>query len=235
MRQLVIGLGQVGSALHEVLSAKYATVGIDIKDSVNEKFPVVHVCIPFNDNFDCAVERYLDKYLAPKGLVVIHSTVAVGASKRHNAVHSPIRGVHPNLAGGIRTFEKFFGGARAAEAAEIFEALGITCIVTDKAENTEALKLWDTTYYGWNIIFEKAVKQYCDENGLDFDIVYTQANQGYNVGYAALGRFDVLRPVLKHFPGKIGGHCVVPNARILKGEIGEYILQKDEEYKQEVL
>lgn len=230
MRQLVIGLGQVGSALHEVLSEKYPVVGIDLKDSVEEKFPVVHICIPYNEGFHCAVNKYLDKYLMSEGLVIIHSTVAVGTAAQFNAVHSPIRGVHPNLASGIRTFQKFFGGPRAEEAADIFRAMGIECITTGRAENTEALKLWDTTYYGWNILFEKAVKEYCDLNGLDFDIVYTKANEGYNIGYAQLGRMDVLRPVLKHYPGKIGGHCVVPNAKILGTEIGELILRKNDEY-----
>lgn len=230
MRHLVIGLGQVGSALREVLSDMYPVVGIDIKDSVDEKFPIVHICIPYNDNFHCAVERYLAKYQADGGLVIIHSTVQIGTAKVYDAVHSPIRGVHPNLAGGIRTFQKFFGGRRAEEAADIFRALGIECITTDKAENTEALKLWDTTYYGWNILFEKAVWEYCQNHGLDFDIVYTKANEGYNMGYAQLGRVDVVRPVLKHYEGKIGGHCVVPNARILGTEIGDLILKKNDQF-----
>jgi UDP-N-acetyl-D-mannosaminuronate dehydrogenase len=156
--------------------------------------------------------------------------VAVGTSAQFNAVHSPIRGVHPHLAEGICTFEKYFGGERAVEAADLFASLGINCITTDKAENTEAMKLWDTTYYGWNIVFEKAVHAYCEEHRLDFDIVYTHANRGYNSGYADLGMDNVQRPVLKHYPGKIGGHCVIPNAKLLGGEIADFILDSDEKY-----
>jgi hypothetical protein len=87
--------------------------------------------------------------------------------------------------------------------------------------------LWDTTYYGWNIVFEKAVKAYCDQLGLDFDIVYTQANKSYNSGYVSLGMKNVQRPVLKDYSGQIGGHCVLPNAKILGGKIADFILEND--------
>jgi nucleoside-diphosphate-sugar epimerase len=233
MTQLVIGSkGQVGSALIEVLSEKYEVSGIDINESIPHQFDVLHICIPYNDRFDSATATYIEQYLAPDGLVIIHSTVPLGTSAKFNAVHSPIRGVHPNLAGGIRTFTKFFGGPRAAEAAWIFAQLGIEAVTSPRAEDTEAMKLWDTTYYGWNIVFEKAVKAYCDKHGLDFRVVYTWANEGYNEGYAKLGMSNVQRPVLKDYPGKIGGHCVIPNARLLglEEDVADFILQKNEEY-----
>jgi hypothetical protein len=241
MRQLIVGAkGQVGSALYEVLAAHYPVVGIDMDntlDALNSRgelaavaFDVLHICIPYNEKFEAAVMDYCADFLAAGGLTIIHSTTAVGVSHKLAAVHSPIRGVHPKLADGIRTFEKFFGGPRAEEAAAIFRELGIVCVCTDKADNTEALKLWDTTYYGWNIIFEKAVKAYCDENELDFDIVYKQANETYNSGFTALGKQNVVRPVMKDFPGKIGGHCVISNAQILGGEFADLICRKNKEY-----
>lgn len=225
MKHLVIGRGQVGSALIEVLSERYVVKSIDINERLKAKFEVVHICIPYNQGFDASVRSYLAKYLAPLGLVIIHSSVAVSTSRSFYAVHSPIRGVHPNLAEGIRTFTKFFGGWRAEEAAKIFRKLGIKCVTTRDSADTEALKLWDTTYYGWNIVFEKAVKAYCDEHGLDFNVVYTQANRSYNKGYAELGMGNVQRPVLEHRGGPIGGHCVIPNAKILGGEIADFILE----------
>lgn len=223
MKQLVIGLGEVGKALFEVLEG--AVCGID-KDDVYQdvRFDVIHVCIPYSPKFHQTVKDYVHDYLAPDGLVIIHSTVPVGESRSHGAVHSPIRGVHPRLAQGIRTFVKFFGGSRAGEAAEIFQRLGIECRTTSKSETTEALKLWDTTYYGWCIVFEKAVKAYCEKHALDFDVVYRQANLTYNNGYAWLGRCDVWRPVLNHVDGPIGGHCVIPNARLLGGSIANMVL-----------
>jgi hypothetical protein len=237
MRQLIVGSkGEAGAALYEVLSQNEAhtTVGVDLQDGPDITttalvyFDVMHICIPYNENFDLAVRQYKDQFLAEEGLLIIHSTVEVGTSAKHGAVHSPIRGVHPNLVAGIRTFEKYFGGPRAEEAAAIFRDLNITCVCTDKAENTEALKLWDTTYYGWNIVFEKAVHAYCQEHQLDFDLVYRQANESYNRGFTMLGMSHVVRPVMKDIEGKIGGHCVISNARILKGPIADFILQQNQ-------
>lgn len=228
MKHLVIGRGQVGTALIEVLRERYDVWSIDADGGPKKLLSdVVHVCFPYDQFFDSSLERYKLRYLRSGGLVIIHSTVPLGTSAKHDAVHSPIRGVHPNLAEGIRTFAKFFGGPRAKEAAIIFWKLGIQVTTTFSAMNTEALKLWDTTYYGWNIVFEKAVKAYCDELALDFDIVYTQANKTYNRGYAGLGMGNVQRPVLEHREGPIGGHCVIPNAKILGGEIAQFILEQN--------
>jgi len=238
-QHLVIGSqGQVGSAILEVLSAldafsKERTAdGIDyLSDRLPGKYEVIHICFPYSDKFVEAVKVYSDLYLADKGLLIIHSTVPVGTSALCNAVHSPIRGVHPHLAEGIRTFKKFFGGPRAPEAAWMwYNLVGTECATSPRAEDTEAMKLWDTTYYGWNIVFEKAVRAYCDEHKLSFEVVYTWANESYNDGYATLGMNNVLRPVLKDYPGKIGGHCVIPNAKLLGGEIADFILDSNEKY-----
>lgn len=226
-KHLIIGTGQVGSALFEVLYDKYDVTGIDIDRFALEEFDVIHICIPYVDGFVTSVTNYKLQYLAPGGLVIIHSSVAVGTSNRLGAVHSPIRGVHPNLAKGIRTFTKFFGGLRSGEAADIFRDLGIQCVTTPDARNTEALKLWDTTYYGWNIVFEKAVHEYCEKHGLDFNVVYTRANRTYNTGYRRLDMPEVSRPVLDHREGPIGGHCVIPNAKILDSEIADFILEQN--------
>jgi len=216
----------------EVLSEARANVtGIDIDNKASGRFDFVHICIPYSDTFRYSTLKYMEEYQKEDGLTIIHSTVPVGTSTYLGAVHSPIRGIHPHLASGIRTFKKFFGGPKAAEAAIMWDNLvGTGCVTSRLAEDTEAMKLWDTTYYGWNIIFEKAVKAYCDEHGLDFKTVYSWANETYNEGYAALGVNNVQRPVLKHYPGKIGGHCVIPNAKLLDSPVAEFLVKKNEEY-----
>ncbi len=96
---------------------------------------------------------------------------------------------------------------------------------------SEALKLWDTTQYGWMIVLNKEIKKWCDENGLDFEVIYTEANKSYNEGYQKLGRPEVMRPYLKYMSGKVGGHCIVPNCRLLNSEIAKFILKKNRSYK----
>lgn len=230
MRILVIGLGEVGKAISNVLhETEHEVFGIDKNEKAEGVFDVINICFPYFPNFVEAVKVYQEKYLI-SGLTIIHSTVPIGTSDKLGAVHSPIRGVHPHLEDGIKTFTKYFGGWRAVEAQEVFSSVILKRVTTTNAKNTEALKLWDTTYYGWNIIFNKAVKEFCNEHGLDFDLVYTEANNDYNAGYKELGRLEVQRPVLKHMEGQIGGHCVISNCHILGGGIAEFILSEDAKY-----
>lgn len=230
-RHLVIGLGEVGSSLFRVLREHYDVEGIDSKSSVDGAFGVIHACLPYSKRFQTILEDYLKLYADNEALVIIHSTVPLGVTEGiEGAVHSPVRGVHPQLDKGIKEFVKFFGGARAEEAAALFEAIGIETLCTKNPRNTEAMKMWSTTYYGWNIIFQKLVQEYCEEHGLDPNFVYKESNLTYNEGYQELGRGNVVRPVLDHVPGGIGGHCVIPNCRLLESEVSRIILEQNNRF-----
>ena len=226
---LVLGYGEVGKAIYEVLSSVYTTHAYDPKYTglpPQNHYNTLHICYPCPDRaeFISKTRAYINRF-KPK-LVIIHATVPVGTTQKLGdiAVHSPVRGVHPNLAEGIRTFYKYFGGKRAHRAASIFKLIGMPTKTTRYARNTEALKLWDTSQYGVMIMLEKEIHKYCKKHKLDFDLIYTHANQTYNMGYTVLDRFEVVRPYLKHMPGKIGGHCVLPNAKLLDNEFINKIL-----------
>jgi hypothetical protein len=60
------------------------------------------------------------------------------------------------------------------------------------------------------------MKKICDNLNVDFEEAVTKWNKDYNESYMKLGKGNVVRPVL-YPPNKIGGHCVIPNAKILKG------------------
>ena len=212
MVHLIVGYGEVGKGLHEVIGeAHYHDLGGGSwKD---EHVDVVHICIPFvdSDSFNKEVE----KWKSVGNLVIVHSSVPIGTCDKLGVVHSPIRGVHPHLAEGIRTFVKYFGGNGAGEASRIFKTLGIRTKIYRKAKTTEAIKLWDTTQYGRLIMLEKEIHEWCEKNDVPFSAVYTKANKDYNRGYTQLGMQHVVRPYLKHIEGPIGGHCVLPNAKLL--------------------
>ncbi len=224
--QVVVGLGEVGTALREVLVCD----GHDPfkKAYASGHYDVMHVAFPYNQavhDFKATVDGY--KKIFTPDLVIVHSTVPIGTSREVGAVHSPIRGVHPHIAKGIRTFVKCFGGERAEEAALIFQKLGIKTYCTDLPENTEAGKLWDTTQYGIFILLNKEIYAFCEKHRLDPEVVYAMFNATYNDGYAELGRHEVLRPYLKNTPGPIGGHCVVPNARLLESPSAKRIIEEN--------
>ena len=229
-KHLIIGSGEVGRSLFNVLKLHYDVFLRDKNDDLSGKFDVIHICYPYNKNFTKISKSYILKY--KPDLIIIHSTVPVGITKKISltAVHSPIRGLHPNLEKGIKTFVKYFGGKKAKEAAKIFSNMGIKTQHFAKSETTELLKILDTTYYGWNIIFAKEVKRICDKLKLNFDDVYTIANKDYNNGYIKLGKSNVVRPVLKPIPGKIGGHCVVQNCDLLNDWITKIIKERNKNY-----
>ena len=226
-KHIVIGLGEVGSALQKVIGCD----GEDrFKGTFHEKqhFDFLHICIPYSENFVDEVLAYQDKY-SPK-YTIIHSSVPIGTSRKCKALHSPIRGVHPNLDMGILTFKKFIGGEKSYDVAQELNKFGIDCICTLKPENTEALKLLDTLQYGILIMLEKEIYKFCKEHSLDENIVYTLANETYNEGYLKMFRPEVVRPYLKHMDGKIGGHCVINNAKITDFWLARMLLNKNEEY-----
>jgi hypothetical protein len=169
MSQLVVGLGQIGSAVQSILGCE----GVDKELSEAKHYDVIHVAIPFNEAFDANMRQFIDLYTPD--LIVVHSTVAPGTCEKFGAVHSPARGRHPNLEPGIRTFTKFFGGPRALEAAQLFADKGLDVFITEKSITTELAKLFDTTQYGLQILMQKRIKEACDKYGADFDVGGTRS------------------------------------------------------------
>lgn len=228
-KHLVIGLGEVGLALQEVFECDGEDPVKNIK-ATSDRYDVLHIAFPYSDTFIQSVKEYSYKYAAQ--YVVIHSTVPIGTSRQCHALHSPIRGVHPHLAESIRTFKKFVGGLESPEVAEIFKDFGIDCYCTGEQENTEALKLWDTTQYGALILLNKEIKRFCDQHELDFAVVYVLANETYNQGYQAMYRPEVLRPYLEYRKEPIGGHCVIPNAMLLDSPTARKILSDNKKLQE---
>ena len=250
-RHLILGAGEVGQALYLVLSPHFDVSIRDKESDIRGTFDVLHIAYPPFKNFVAVTKQYIKEY--KPSLVIIHSTVPVGTTKKVGplAVHSPIRGMHikgchPGIIGAsvpkvegnpqyfansLFHFPKYFGGAKAEQAARYFEKIGIPVQIFSKAETTELAKILDTTYYGWNIVFAKEAKQMCDKLGLDFNEVYTIPNVDYNEGYKKLGKGNVVRPVLKDVPGGIGGHCVVSNCDLLNSWVTNTIKERDKIYR----
>lgn len=100
---------------------------------------------------------------------------------------------------------------------------------------TEIGKIFDTTYYGVCIAWHGETEKICKKFGVNFKEAVTDFNQTYNEGYTKLGKKNVVRPVLYPPKGKIGGHCIIPNAKILKrlydGKFLDLLLRYESEGK----
>jgi len=217
MTHLVIGMGEVGTALAEVLDCP----GVDIEPVPDVCQPdIIHVAYPHSPSF-VDVTRHYERVHQP-GLVVVHSTVPVGTCDRYGWVHSPVRGRHPNLSVSLTAFVKQFGGSRAWEAAEIWPG---PVDVTELAANTEAAKLFELAQFGLQVRVAQSVYDYCELHGLNPDIVYGRSAEIYNQGYSKLGDDRFVRPVLDHVAGPIGGHCVVQNVGLLDHPIAGLVTE----------
>jgi UDP-N-acetyl-D-mannosaminuronate dehydrogenase len=218
----ILGFGEVGQAVAKFY--KDPLVKDLQRDDGLEGVEVLNICIPYNgDEFIEVVKKEIG--LIKPGLVIIHSTVAPGTTKKIAdetgvmAVHSPVRGVHPNLFEGVKTFVKYIGADTEQAgiiAKDHLESLGMKTKVFTPSKTTELGKLFSTTYYGLCIAYHAEMKKICEKEGVDFDKTVTDFNKTYNEGYVQLGKPNVVRPVLYPPEGGIGGHCVIPNAKILK-------------------
>src|SRR5712664_3949368 len=111
---VVVGLGEVGRPLLELLSKHYKVVGVDIAPPPVCKGDVLHICIPFEiPDFEGETARYIE--LFQPGVTVINSTVAVGTTRKialrtgTAVAHSPVRGKHVRMLEELSQYTKFVG------------------------------------------------------------------------------------------------------------------------------
>src|SRR5262249_46485678 len=71
-------------------------------------------------------------------------------------------------------------------------------------EAVEIAKLTETTFFGLMIAWAQEVERYADRLDVSYDDIVSF--------YEEIGFF----PLVKYFPGVIGGHCVMPNIELLK-------------------
>lgn len=210
---VIVGLGEVGRPLFELASKYHEAIGVDVSPPAQrvEGVAVMHVCYPFGiDNFIGQTVRYIDLF-RPK-LTIVNSTVAVGTTRAiakltgGAVAHSPVRGKHAHMLKDLLAYSKFVGAIDAntgKNAATHFESLGMKTTILSSPEATELAKLTETTYFGLLIAWAQEVERYCDQLGPNYDEIASF--------YEEVKFF----PPVKFFPGVIGGHCVMPNIRIL--------------------
>jgi len=234
-RIAIIGNGEIGSSLAEVYKAKGKEPMIrDINfNTIHGDVDVLDICLPYGEEFVNVVNDYIDEYL-PK-ITIIHSTVPVGTTKKikRPCVHSPVRGIHPNLKEGIEKFVKFIGyndPVDLALAKEHYQDLGIVFYPVQDSNATELAKLTSTTYYGLCIAWHGEMKKMCDKHNIDFDVI-NKWTLSYNLGYYGMDMQHVVRPNLYPPEEGIGGHCVIPNTEILAEEFESKALDLILEYK----
>jgi len=210
---IVVGLGEVGKPLFEIIRMRHQAFGIDIDLAAPlNRCDVMHVCFPFRDEkFVGQVVEYIGRY--QPALTIINSTVAPGTTRRiavesgAPVVNSPVRGKHAHMREELLHYTKFIGALDSESggcAVEHFESVGMRTKLLGSPEASEIAKLTETTYFCLMIAWAQEIERYCDQSGQDYEEVTSF--------YEEIKFF----PPVKYFPGAIGGHCVMPNIEILR-------------------
>ena len=227
---LVVGLGEIGRALFDLLKEKggFTVYGLDLDEAkmratcqdsseMPDKVDTMHICLPCKDqtSFVATVAGYTEKF--KPNLVIINSTVHPGTTKKAQqsctclVAHSPVRGVHESpehMKWEIKRYIKYVGGAdeKAAEAAcKHFEKMGLKVKKLKSCAETELAKLFETTYRAWMIACFQEMHRISRAFEVEFDDAVDFLDDTHRI------RLD--RPIM--FPDVIGGHCLIPNTELL--------------------
>jgi UDP-N-acetyl-D-mannosaminuronate dehydrogenase len=250
---LVVGLGEIGRTLFELLKEKssFSVYGLDLDKTkmhatrqdpskLPKEVDTMHICLPCKDQdkFVATVTSYTSQF-QPK-LLIINSTVPPGTTKKVQqsctclVAHSPARGVHKSpehMKWEMRRWTKYVGGssAKAAEAAcKHFEKMGLKVKTLKSCAETELAKLFETTYRAWMIACFQEMHRIARALEANFGDVVDFLEDTHRV------RLD--RPIM--FPGFIGGHCLIPNTELLlqsyDSEFLRLILESNQKRKEEL-
>lgn len=208
---LVVGLGEVGGPLLEVLGTAHRAFGRDVADRAFHGVQILHVCFPFGPEFVASAARYVARY-RPE-VVVVNSTVVPGTTRAIQeetatpAVYSPVRGKHARMAEELRRYRKFVAGTSAEAVATVAGHFAAAQVATRRMscpESLELAKLLETSYFGVLVAWAQEMDRFAASTGAD---------------YAEMAGFfeeiDFFPPV-SFEPGYIGGHCVMPNLDLLE-------------------
>lgn len=227
-RSLIIGLGEVGTALFRVLNDLDAVFGLDINTADEfSKIDVMHVCIPYSKDFTKIVLNYRERF-NPK-LVIIYSSVPIGTCEEIglDVIHSPIEGKHPDLDKSIRVFTRWLGciDIKSLELASEFWVRFTDIMQVYSSRFTEFLKLRSTSKYGLNIAWADYERVTTKTLGMEYEQI-REYDRDYNDLYQELGDYDNQRYIMYPPNGVIGGHCVVPNAELLNDQFPSPMLDQ---------
>tara|TARA_Y100000996_G_C22446049_1_gene611852 strand:- start:157 stop:930 length:774 start_codon:yes stop_codon:yes gene_type:complete len=230
-KDVVAGLGEIGTPILKLLSKNFEVVGYDLNiklmnqkkfNKLNDtKTSFLHIAIPISPKFDNNVLK-LNKKFNPE-CIVIHSTISPGTTTRLQKkinipiIYSATRGVHKRMIKDIKRYVKFFAISSSAPekkwATEMYskkmKKSGIKTKKMSKPETLELAKIiCDTSYLGWLINYSQISNQIAKSFDVNYDEMWSFSDE--------IHKFLGNRP--KMFPGYIGGHCVIPNLDLINNE-----------------
>lgn len=232
MRHVVIGAGEVGSAVIGLLRDGNSVSVIDkdpTKTVMADEFnhDVMHICIPYSRSFVEDVREYVDR-MEPKR-VLIWSSVPIGTTREvsPDACHTLVEGKHPDILAYLQTMVRWIGGSNMHNLSylcDLFTDLGLAVKPIGSSNFTEFLKLRSTSKYGINLAWTDYEARTAEKLGMPFELV-NEFDTEYNKLYRDAAQPQFQRYILTDPKGEIGGHCVVANAKLLNEQHPSELLE----------
>lgn len=221
---VLIGLGEIGRPLFNLIAKAEngKTIGVDIQPvEIIGPIGIMHICIPFQleRNFIATVTAYAKNY-KPK-VIVVNSTVTPGTSEAIETassiptVYSPVRGKHTRMESELLNYTKFLAGTNkeaVGEVEEHFKRIGIKTKTISNPRTLELSKLLETTYFGLLVSWAQEMDRFAKQVGGEYSEI---APFFQEISY--------LPPVMFQ-PGYIGGHCIMPNIKLLDSQFSSEFL-----------
>lgn len=238
MKSLIIGKGQIGTALYEIFAPFHEIFIRDVDDVDHFGIEVLHICFPDSVEFVKFTKEYIEKY--QPDLTVIHSSVGVGKTEEcgDHVVYSPVRGRHPKLVSDLKIYEKFVFSLDLNDLNKAKQYLSRCNLKVKGFQQSpkvgETLKLISNVHMGVEIAWRQELERIFKKTGTS-DFVYQLWEETYRDGYLKSGDMNLVRPLMR--PDPIGGHCIVPCTEILQkqfpSKILDFVLESNEKKKGE--
>ena len=245
-KDVVAGLGEIGLPILKLLSKNQTISGYDINDNLmnkskfkkfeSYKTSFLHIAIPFTEKFLLNVTSLFKKF-KPE-CIVIHSTISPGTTTKLQIkfnipiIYSSTRGVHKTMLKDLKRYTKFFAIPKNAPKKQwaitsFSKKMKFAGIKTKQMSTPETLELakivCDTSYLGWLVNYAQISNLIAQKFGVNYDEMWSFSDE--------IHKFLGNRP--KMFPGFIGGHCVIPNLKLLNNESLNLINEFNEFYDKE--
>ncbi len=239
MKTLVIGAGQVGTAIYNVIKGTHESYIRDVEEIAIDGIDVLQICYPDHKGFVETTYKYINQYKPV--LTIINSSVEVGTSNKlpDNIVYSPVRGRHPKLEKDLRIYMKFAfsDDNRSLELAlRYFKQCGLNMIGYPNHTAGEVVKLLSNIHMGIEIAWRQEVSRILKKFKVREE-VYEQWEESYRKGYLLSGDTNLVRPSMS--PDPIGGHCILQCTEILSrsypSKVFDFVIESNEKAKREKL
>lgn len=242
-KDVVVGLGEIGKPILQLLSKNRTVVGYDINEKLMNKknfdklkdIPTefLHICIPYSKKFIQNLLSIVEQF--DPNAIVIHSTIEPYTTQKLQqrlfipVIYSATRGVHKRMIFDLKRYTKFFAieknVSNAKWAATEYKKIMNGCDIKTKQMSSPitlelAKIICDTSYYGWLINYAQLSNIIAKSNKVDYDEMWSFADE--------IHKFLGNRP--KMYPGIIGGHCVIPNLELINVNTLNFIKTLNKKY-----